>query len=68
MNYLNLIDILIIGCDHMNKKGFAISGILYSIFVLFLLVMVGILQVFQNRAQTIEKLKEEVKTQLESGS
>lgn len=49
----------------MNNKGFAISGILYSILVLFLMLLLLILGNFQSRKVTFDKQKDVVLGRLE---
>lgn len=48
----------------MNKKGFAISGIVYSVLVLFLLLVFGILGILGSRKMVLDKLKNEVMNEL----
>lgn len=51
---------------YMNNKGFAISGILYSILVLFLILLLLILGNFQSRKVTFDKQKDTVIEKLEN--
>ncbi len=44
----------------MNNKGFAVTGILYTLLVLFLALMLGLITVFSNRKNILNKLKEDV--------
>ncbi len=44
----------------MNKKGFAISGIIYSILILFLLLVFSILAILGSRKLIIDKFKSDV--------
>ena len=48
----------------MNKKGFAVSGMIYAILVLFLVLVFGILSILGSRKLTFDKLKKEVLTNL----
>ena len=43
----------------MNNKGFAISGILYSILVLFLILLALILSNMKSKKQILDRLKED---------
>ncbi len=54
----------------MNKKGFAISGIIYSLLILFLLLLFSILSIMGARKMILDKLKNEVMEELngESGN
>ena len=51
----------------MNNKGFAISGILYSILVIFLLVLLTILGTLGSRKVVLDKTKMEVFDMLNTG-
>lgn len=44
----------------MNKKGFAISGIIYTILIIFIIVIVGILSLFNSRKNVLDNLKNKV--------
>lgn len=44
----------------MNNKGLAISGILYSIFILFLMLLFAILGVLGSRKVILDKTKKEI--------
>ena len=48
----------------MNKKGFAVSGIIYSILILFLILLFGILSIMGARKMILDKLKNEVMEEL----
>jgi len=50
----------------MNKKGFAISGIIYSILVLFFILLFCILSLLGTRKLTLDKIKNTVIGKLES--
>lgn len=41
----------------LNKKGFAASGVIYTILILFLVIMVSLLNELQNRKTLLDKLK-----------
>lgn len=56
---------LIIGNGVMNNKGFAISGILYSVLLLFLVLILLILNNFQARKVLFDKQKSNVLEKLE---
>lgn len=42
----------------INNKGFAVTGILYTLLVLFLVLMISLISVFSNRKNVLDKLKE----------
>lgn len=42
----------------MNNKGFALSGIIYGILIIFLLLIFSIFSVLMNRGNTLAKIKE----------
>ena len=44
----------------LDKKGFVISGIIYSLLILFLLLLFGILSIMGARKMILDKLKNEV--------
>ena len=46
------------------NKGFAISGMIYSILILFLLILFGLLSVMGARKMILDKLKNDVITEL----
>lgn len=46
----------------MNNKGFAVTGILYTLLVLFLVLMISLLTVFSNRKNILNKLKDSIAT------
>lgn len=48
----------------MNNKGFAISGIVYSILILFLILIFSILAILGSRKLIIDKLKSDVMSNL----
>lgn len=50
----------------LNNKGFAISGILYSIMVLFLMLLLSILGILGSRKATLDKSKKDVLESLNS--
>ena len=43
-----------------GNNGFAISGILYAMLIISLLLIVGTLKTLQNRKMTIDKIKSEI--------
>ncbi|MEG0025728.1 MAG: hypothetical protein RR847_00510 [Bacilli bacterium] len=51
----------------LNNRGFAISGILYSILILFILLLVGILSVLGSRKLILDKTKNDVFNELNEG-
>ena len=48
----------------MNKKGFAVSGIIYSILILFLILIFSILSILGGRKLILDKLKNDVMNKL----
>lgn len=48
-----------------NNKGFAISGIMYAILIISLLLVLGTLKTLQNRKTIIDKVKSETADALE---
>ncbi len=48
----------------MNNKGFAVSGIIYSILILFLILIFGILSILGGRKVILDKLKNDVANEL----
>ena len=44
----------------MNNKGFAIRGIIYTILLIFLIVLAGILSLFNSRKNVLDNLKNKV--------
>lgn len=49
---------------NLNKKGFAISSIIYSILILFLLLIFGILGVLGSRKLIFDKMKHDIMNDL----
>ena len=49
----------------MNNKGFAISGIIYTILLIFLIVLAGILSLFNSRKNVLDNLKNKVECFIE---
>ncbi len=52
----------------MNEKGFAATGILYTILVLFILLFAGILTMLYSRNNVLTKLQKDLKTEIQGGS
>ena len=48
----------------LNNEGFAISGILYAVMILFLTVVVALLAMISNRKLALDKYKKNVKAEL----
>ena len=48
----------------MNNKGFAVSGIIYSILILFLILIFSILSIMGARKMVLDKLKNDVMNEL----
>ena len=49
----------------LNNKGFAITGIIYAILLLFIVLIVGILMMLGNRKILLDKLKNEIIDKIE---
>ena len=52
----------------LNNKGFAISGIMYAILIISLLLVVGTLKTLQNRKTIIDKVKLETVNAVDSNN
>lgn len=50
----------------LNNRGFAISGIIYSVLILFLIILTGFLTMLASRKVILDKIKKEVITTIES--
>lgn len=48
----------------MNNKGFAITGVLYSLLLVFITILVMLLFNFQNKKNILDKLKEDTFNEL----
>lgn len=48
----------------MNKKGFAATGILYTILVLFILLITGLVTLLYSRNQLLIQIKKEISTDI----
>ncbi len=48
----------------LNKKGFAITAIIYSILVIVIIIMTLVLAIISSRRQTVEKIQERVKKEV----
>ena len=44
----------------MNNKGFAVSGIIYTLMVLFIILVIALLSMFNDRKKILDKLKDNV--------
>ena len=44
----------------MNNKGFAVTGFVYTIFIVFIGAMIAILSLFNNRKNILDNLKSDV--------
>lgn len=44
----------------MNNKGFAITGIIYTLMVLFIILIIALLSMFNDRKKILDKLKDKV--------
>lgn len=52
----------------MNEKGFAATGILYTILVLFILLIFGMITMLYSRNNVLNKIQKEVKGELTNSS
>ena len=52
----------------LNNKGMAISGILYSVLVLFIVLVFGILSLLASTKFSFDKFRSDVKERLESAN
>ncbi|MFV0249696.1 MAG: hypothetical protein ACK5HP_01470 [Bacilli bacterium] len=50
----------------MNEKGFAVSGIIYTLFLVFLIIMMSILTGTQNKKKILDKLKQDTLKEVQS--
>ncbi len=48
----------------LNNKGFAISGIIYSILLLFLIILSGLLTMMSSRKIVLDKIKNDILIEL----
>lgn len=48
----------------LNKKGFVSSAVLYSLLLLFLALILGLLSLLSNRKQILDKLKGDIKNEI----
>lgn len=48
----------------LNKKGFVSSAVLYSLLLLFLALVLGLLSLLSNRKQILDKLKGDIKNEI----
>ena len=48
----------------MNNKGFAVSGVIYSILILFLILIFGVLGILGSRKLILDKLKNDIMNDL----
>lgn len=48
----------------MNNKGFAVSSIIYSLLILFIILIFGILSILGSRKLILDKLKYQVMDEL----
>lgn len=44
----------------MNKKGFAVTGIIYTLMVLFIILVISLLAMFNDRKKILDELKNKV--------
>lgn len=48
----------------MNNKGFAITGIIYTLMVLFIILIIALLSMFNDRKKILDKLKDKVQNNI----
>lgn len=51
----------------LNKKGFAVSGIMYPLFVLFVGLLIGLIAMFMNRKLLFDQTKKDVLSEVNYG-
>lgn len=51
----------------LNEKGFAISGIIYPLFVLFVGLLIGMIAMFMNRKMLFDQTKKDVLSEVNYG-
>ena len=44
----------------MKNKGFAVTGIIYTLMVIFIILIITLLAMFNNRKGLLDKLKDRV--------
>lgn len=49
----------------LNNKGFVSSAVLYTLLVLFISLLLGILALFSNRKMILDKLKDDIKEEVD---
>ena len=49
----------------LNNKGFVTSAVLYSLLILFITILLGILALFSNRKMILDKLKGDIKGEVD---
>lgn len=52
----------------MNNKGFAVSGIIYGLLVLFIILLIALLTMFNSRKAVLDELKNKVLNQVGSNT
>ncbi|MBQ8234072.1 MAG: hypothetical protein IJZ36_00630 [Bacilli bacterium] len=48
----------------MNNKGFAVSGVIYSILILFLIIITLFLGIVSNRRTVLNKISRKAQTEV----
>lgn len=44
----------------MNRKGFAVTGIIYTLMIVFIILIIALLSMFSDRKNLLDELKERV--------
>ena len=44
----------------MNSKGFAVTGIIYSLMILFIILVIALMSMFSDRKTTLDKFKSDI--------
>ena len=52
----------------MNNKGFAVSGIIYGLLVLFIIMLIALLAMFNTRKTVLDQLKNKVLNEVGSNT
>ncbi|MBS7021058.1 MAG: LamG domain-containing protein [Firmicutes bacterium] len=53
--------------EKLNQKGFAVSGIMYPLFVLFVGLLIGLIAMFMNRKLLFDQTKKDVLSEVNYG-
>ena len=66
VHYYNFFDIIKMGMIEMkNKKGFIATSVIYSFFLVFLMLMVTILTSSVNNRVLVGRIKEDIRSEID---